>query len=225
MQTSDSNNLLVPGLIGLGVTAIVAIAIAAANLGRPDALGAPSAAISARETLAPGRQDLDAPNSVQIQVANGESLVVPTDSVESEVASFLIASKSPSDGDYWHDFRGEVFATEPPDLTEDARAQLVNLAKILVANPGVKIMVRAHWTPGQDPAAAQAETSRLADAAKEVIVGAGVSADRIDTEGYGDRAPKNTGNPDSAENRRLSIRVTEKPRAGRDRPRGPMPVG
>jgi len=104
------------------------------------------------------------------------------------------------------------FATNSAALTGDARAALNRMAAVLKKYPGVRIRVAAH-TDNRGTAEENFFLSRRrADAVKAYLVGRGITADRIETTGFGaDQPIADNATPEGRkQNRRVEISVLGK---------------
>jgi outer membrane protein OmpA-like peptidoglycan-associated protein len=96
-------------------------------------------------------------------------------------------------------------------ILEPSYAELQRLADILIENPGMAIRVEGHTDNiGQMEDLLQLSQDR-AQAVKDFLVDRGVSADRIETAGYGAQFPLTENNSDEerSQNRRVEVRITK----------------
>jgi len=105
----------------------------------------------------------------------------------------------------------ETTLPDPADgeaLREGTRSALEALARALPA--GATVRVEAHTDDEGPRVLRMGRTQRIADLARDVIVAAGVAADRVDAIGRGSDAPvaPNTSRKNRARNRRLGVTVT-----------------
>lgn len=101
------------------------------------------------------------------------------------------------------------FAAGSAELPDDVGAILESVTSTLRDNPQVRIVVMAH-TDDQGDADRNLQLSRQrAKAVVDYLVGQGIAAERLDSEGYGELLPlvQNVTAEDRARNRRVEIRV------------------
>ncbi|MFD0788660.1 OmpA family protein, partial [Micromonospora azadirachtae] len=105
---------------------------------------------------------------------------------------------------------GLTFASGGDSLTSDSRTSLVLVARILKANPSVRVRVEGH-TDSTGSAESNLALSRArARTVQDFLVGHGVTADRLSAEGYGEtrlKVPDVTAG-DRAQNRRVALLAT-----------------
>ena len=96
------------------------------------------------------------------------------------------------------------FATDSHDIDQEAQGILAAQAKWLVAHANVRVTLEGHCDERGTREYNLALGDRRANAAKNSLVSAGVSADRINTISYGKERPVATGSDESswAQNRR-----------------------
>ena len=102
-----------------------------------------------------------------------------------------------------------TFGSTDAKLSTKSQTSLNSLVTLMNENPGLKIKVEGH-TDNTGNADAQEELSEArAEAVKTWLVSKGISADRIETEGYGGTQPiaDNSTSSGRAKNKRIEIRV------------------
>ena len=97
-----------------------------------------------------------------------------------------------------------TFAPDTATLTSSGAEAVDKVAVLLApaADVGVKLIGHVAPTPG-DPTSAQQLSEQRAEAVSAALAAKGVAADRIQTEGAGDSAPKG----DAAASRRVEIQL------------------
>lgn len=104
---------------------------------------------------------------------------------------------------------GVEFKAKTSVLTEQGMTALEPIAKALRENPTVAIAVMAHTDNEGGDLENEKLTVQRADAVIAWLVGTGISRDRLQGEGYGERLPliQNLTDEDRSRNRRVEIRV------------------
>jgi outer membrane protein OmpA-like peptidoglycan-associated protein len=131
--------------------------------------------------------------------------------MENRFQAFIISDRVP-DTTTWFDFDQLRFNTGSATLQPESTAQLRSIAAILKAHPNVHVKIAGYTDNVGSPAA----NSRLAQAratnVRNELIGMGVDANCLATEGYGDANPvgDNTTEAGRALNRRISMLVVEK---------------
>lgn len=131
--------------------------------------------------------------------------------MENRLQAFIISSRPP-DTTTWFDFDQLRFNTGSATLQPQSNAQLRTVAAILKAHPNVHVTIAGYTDNVGSPAA----NSKLADAratnVRNALIGMGVDANGLSTEGHGDANPigDNSTEAGRAMNRRISMLVTEK---------------
>jgi K(+)-stimulated pyrophosphate-energized sodium pump len=114
------------------------------------------------------------------------------------------------DENRWYTIENLYFQTGSSDLKPGSEAQLNNLAEILNAYPNAKIKLGG-YTDNVGSEEGNLRLSNLrAQAAKLKLLEMGISADRIEAEGYGAQLPvceANDTDECKAQNRRIDVRV------------------
>lgn len=137
---------------------------------------------------------------------------VPERGVEGRLLDFILAP-APVDRDTWFDFDRLTFDTGSATLRASSEDQLAAVAAILAAYPGVKLRIGGYTDDVGDAAANQRLSEQRAVNVRAALVQQGVSPERLTAEGYGSQHPvADNATPEGrARNRRISMRVTEKP--------------
>ena len=104
-------------------------------------------------------------------------------------------------------FNAAKFSQGKVDLTDEAKFVLHDLAKLLEKNPDLKLRIVGHTSAEGDPAFNQKLSEGRAKAAVDFLVGRGISADRLVSEGKGSSEPLDENNQEI--NRRTEFIVIE----------------
>jgi outer membrane protein OmpA-like peptidoglycan-associated protein len=102
-----------------------------------------------------------------------------------------------------------LFAPDQATLTPDARRKLEPLVVLLKAQPKRHIRIAGYADSRGEEASNLALSQRRADAVRDVLVGGGISAERITARGYGEASPveSNMTAAGRKENRRVEVLV------------------
>jgi len=112
----------------------------------------------------------------------------------------------------WFTIENLYFQSGSSDLKAESTEQLLNLAQIMTAYPNLKVKLGGYTDNTGSEEANQKLSSLRAQTAKLKLIEAGISADRIETEGFGSQfpvCPENHTDECKAKNRRIDVRVTE----------------
>lgn len=118
--------------------------------------------------------------------------------------------KSILDPNKWYTIENLYFETGSSDLKAGYEMQLNNIAEILNAYPDLKIKLGGYTDNTGNEESNQQLSNLRAQTAKLKLLEMGVSADRIEAEGYGSQHPVCEGNDTDeckAKNRRIDVRV------------------
>ena len=107
------------------------------------------------------------------------------------------------------DFKPALFDFDSYALREDARAALDKDAGLLRSNAGVNVTVEGHCDERGTAEYNQALGEKRAQAARDYLVAAGISASRLQTVSYGKEQPIDPGHDEAAwaKNRRAQLTV------------------
>jgi OOP family OmpA-OmpF porin len=107
--------------------------------------------------------------------------------------------------------RGVNFDFDKSDIRPDAAVILDEAASILNESPGVRVEVSGHTDATGADDYNQGLSERRARSVAEYLSGKGVSADRLDTTGYGESKPvaDNATRDGRAQNRRVELNVAQ----------------
>ena len=108
--------------------------------------------------------------------------------------------------------QGTNFGFDSAELTREARATLDEQATILERESDVRVEIEGHTDSTGPEAYNQGLSERRAKAVEEYLISKGISADRLDTAGYGPSRPvaPNDTKEGRAMNRRVEMKVLER---------------
>ena len=169
------------------------------------------------ESTAADNDKVSTPNAVNLgafslqKLVNGIELNLPELGVENKLLAFIKSDK-PVDKETWFDFDRLLFQTGSATLEPQSQEQLKNIAEILKAYPAVHIKLGG-YTDNTGNAAANLKLSQdRANSVRAELENMGIDKNRLAAEGYGQEHPvaSNDTEEGRAQNRRISIRVTQK---------------
>ena len=104
---------------------------------------------------------------------------------------------------------GLSFAAGSAELQDDTHESLDDVARTLLENPQVRIVVMAHTDDDGDAEQNLQLSRQRAQSVVDYLVEQGVDQGRLDAEGYGELLPlvQNVTAEDRATNRRVEIRI------------------
>jgi OmpA-OmpF porin, OOP family len=146
------------------------------------------------------------------KLPDGTELNIPEYGVENKLIAYLNDSSKPVDKDTWFDFDRLLFDTNSATLQPASQDQLTDIAAILKAYPNVKIKIGGYTDNTGDKAANLKLSQDRANNVMAELQKQGISADRLEAQGYGEDHPVADNNTDEGrqKNRRISMRVTAK---------------
>jgi outer membrane protein OmpA-like peptidoglycan-associated protein len=150
---------------------------------------------------------------MKLKLPDGSELNVPSRGVEARLVSYLNDSSAPVSDSTWFDFDRLLFDTGNATLQPASQEQLTNIAEILKAYPQVKINIGGYTDNTGDPAANLQLSQQRADNVMAQLTQLGVDPSRMSAKGYGqeDAIADNSTDEGRQKNRRISLRVIEKP--------------
>jgi outer membrane protein OmpA-like peptidoglycan-associated protein len=201
---------LVPLVLLLATTAASLFALLTPRLESFPPTSTP-APVAAEATPAPEWTGLGA--KVDRLLSTGVRIQVPERGVEGRLLAFVQDPTRPADRSTWFDFDRLTFDTGSATLRPSSQDQLAAVAAILTAYPGVKLKLGGYTDDVGDPASNQRLSAQRAATVLDALVRLGVAPHRLEAEGYGAQFPvgDNTTEAGRAMNRRISMRVVEKP--------------
>lgn len=168
------------------------------------AVSAATGAISeaARELGAFGRRMLP----------GGTELNIPERGIESNLINFIEDGSRRVNDTTWFNFDRLNFATGSATILPESEDQLDNIAAILKAFPNVNVKIGGYTDNTGDAAANQRLSQQRAESVQQALIGKGITAGRLEAEGYGAQHPvaDNATEEGRARNRRIALRVTKK---------------
>jgi len=140
------------------------------------------------------------------------SLNIPPNGIEARLLAFIQDPTKAVEPATWFDFDRLVFATDSATLRPESQEQLGNIAAILKAYPNVHIKIGGYTDNSGDAQYNLTLSQDRANGVKDQLVTLGISPDRLEAQGYGEQFPvaDNSTQQGRAENRRVSMRVTQK---------------
>ncbi len=150
---------------------------------------------------------------MKVKLPDGSELNVPSRGVEAKLVSYLNDGSAPVSENTWFDFDRLLFDTGKATLQPASEEQLTNIAAILKAYPQVQVRIGGYTDNTGDPAANLRLSQQRADNVMGEITRLGVDPSRMSAKGYGEENPiaDNSTEEGRQKNRRISLRVTEKP--------------
>jgi hypothetical protein len=140
-----------------------------------------------------------------IKLPNGVNVEIPEASFLHGVYKFL----SDAGGSTSRTFVFEDLSFDGPSIktVPATETTIKNVSTLLKAFPGVTLRIDGHTDSSGDPVANRRLSLERANAVKEVLVKAGVPADRITTDGFGSEKPiaSNDTEENRAKNRRIEL--------------------
>jgi outer membrane protein OmpA-like peptidoglycan-associated protein len=146
------------------------------------------------------------------KLPGGLEVNVPERGTESSLIAFIEDPRKPVDETTWLDFDRLNFETGSAELQATSREQLLNVAAVLKAYPGVELKIGGYTDSTGDPAANLRLSQTRADNVRKELISNGIEPDRLEAEGYGSAhaIADNSTAEGRAKNRRISLHVTEK---------------
>jgi OmpA-OmpF porin, OOP family len=168
---------------------------------------APAPQAAAPPTAAPAAASL-----ARIALAGGTEIEAAPDGVETKIVAFINDPNAAIDKSTWFNFDRLTFETGSTTLTSDSKAQIDNIVAVLNAYPAVKIKIGGYTDNTGDPQNNLDLSGQRATKVMEAIIAAGIAAERLEAEGYGDQFPIADNGTDEgrAQNRRTAVSVRAK---------------
>jgi outer membrane protein OmpA-like peptidoglycan-associated protein len=140
------------------------------------------------------------------------NLHIPVGRMEDKLLAWIQDPSKTVEVVTWFDFDRLLFDTNSATLQPSSQEQLINIATILKAYPNVHIKIGGYTDNTGDPSANQALSQQRAESVERELVGMGISADRMEAQGYGDEHPVGDNATEAGRqlNRRISLWVTQK---------------
>jgi len=148
-----------------------------------------------------------------LKLSDGTVLHIGANAAETRLADFINDNNKHLDKAEWYTLERIYFQPGTADMKPESQEQINNLAAILKTNPNVYLKLGGFTDNTGNNQADLALSLQRVDVIKEELVRAGVPANRLDAEGYGNANPVCAANdtPEcKAQNRRVAILVTKK---------------
>ncbi|MDI9320781.1 MAG: sodium-translocating pyrophosphatase [Phycisphaerales bacterium] len=146
-------------------------------------------------------------------LGDGTKIESNENSSEKKLLNFINDNTKIVDKTTWFTMDRLFFESGSAKLKASSEEQVKNIAVILKAYPNITIKLGGYTDNSGDSVANVKLSQARAEAAKSAIVANGVTAKRIEAEGYGPQYPICAANDTKeckAQNRRIDIRVTKK---------------
>jgi OmpA-OmpF porin, OOP family len=150
-------------------------------------------------------------NFYEKTLSTGYAIKAAKDGLEGKLIGF-IESNEAINKDLWFTMDGIQFDTNKATIRSESDAQISHIAEVLKAYPKVKIKIGGYTDNTGNANANKKLSNNRANAVKKAIVSKGITAERMDAEGYGSDHPVATNDTPEGQqqNRRIDVRVTEK---------------
>ena len=151
-----------------------------------------------------------APGWVTRTLPGNVDLRIPVDRMEDHLLAFLRDTSKAAGTAF--DFDRLLFDTNSAVLQQASEEQLRAIATILRAFPNVNVKIGGYTDNTGDRSANQILSQQRADNVKQQLIAMGVSANRLEAQGYGEQYPAadNSTEEGRQRNRRISLHVTQK---------------
>ena len=148
----------------------------------------------------------------EITLPSGYPIKGTKEGIESKLIGFIQDTGKAIDENLWFNMDGITFDTDKATIKAESNLQLANIAEILRAFPAVKIKIGGYTDNTGDATANQVLSSDRAMTVKDTLIGLGIDAGRIESEGYGNSHPvaSNDTPEGRQQNRRIDVRVLTK---------------
>jgi outer membrane protein OmpA-like peptidoglycan-associated protein len=159
---------------------------------------------------APRSNATDLARTSNILLPGGGSISAATGSLNYNLLHFLADSSAQAPQTFVFDHLN--FQSGSSQITPDSLKSVNDLAQILKAYPNVQVQVVGHTDNIGNAESNQALSLARAEAVKTALVGQGISAERVATQGFGETRPiaSNDTEEGRARNRRIELNVTRK---------------
>lgn len=143
------------------------------------------------------------------RLPSGTEIRIPNNGIEVRLVGLL---EGPGASDEWYAFDRLLFETNSANLKPESQDQLRNVAAILMAYPNARAKIGGYTDNTGDPASNLKLSQERAASVKSSLVNLGVSADRLEAEGYGEQHPvaSNATESGRAQNRRIAMHIEQK---------------
>lgn len=147
--------------------------------------------------------DTTAGTTKSVELPGGRRLTVLDNSFNANLASFMAGKARPIPRTFT--FENLTFDTNSARITKASQAHVNDLIEILKAYPTLQINIQGHTDNTGDMTANKKLSLQRANAVKDALTAAGVSASRVTAQGYG--AEKSVATNDSPEGRQKNRRI------------------
>ncbi|ARK12496.1 OmpA family protein [Fibrivirga algicola] len=181
-------------------TSATARANAAESNGSP-AGSIPGGPAGAAAAAAEEKRQLDLPGGRRIRVADN--------TFNANLAQFLSGKTRPLPRTFT--FENLTFETNSTRITSESRPNVNDLIEIMNAYPSLQINIQGHTDNTGDAGANKKLSLERANAIRSALTSAGVSANRVTTQGFGAEKPVATNDSEEGrqQNRRIDVVVTK----------------
>ena len=150
-------------------------------------------------------------NATQIELPNGEVMTIGENSQLLHLSEGLrIKDEKLLEKEKWFTIENLYFGSGSSDIKAGSDAQLDNIAKMMNAYPNMNIKLGGYTDNTGNPESNKKLSNLRAQTAKLNLIEKGISAGRIEAEGYGQEFPVCPANDTElckAQNRRIDIRI------------------
>jgi OmpA-OmpF porin, OOP family len=148
---------------------------------------------------------------VDRELPDGIVLNIPENGMEAHLLSLIQGSTAASHSG-WFNFDRITFDTSSALFGPESEEQLLNVAAILKAYPKVRLKIGGYADNLGTAKANMRLSQNRADAVTRELTSMGISADRLESEGYGEQHPvrDNSAEEGRAMNRRIAMRILRK---------------
>ncbi|MCU0328195.1 MAG: OmpA family protein [Chitinophagales bacterium] len=147
----------------------------------------------------------------QIKLNDSTQIDIPKEGFEAKLWDFLSQKQdSAALKQTWIDFDRLVFESGKSELMPQSAQQLDILFQMLKSKPDISVKIGAYTDNTGNPKANLKLSQDRADHVRNELISRGISASRLEAEGFGDAhpiCPENDTEECRAKNRRVSLRV------------------
>lgn len=149
----------------------------------------------------------------KVKLPDGSEIDVPAKGIEVRLVQWLNDPSTQVTQATWFEFDRLLFDTGKATLQPASQEQLGNIAAILRAYPGVRITIGGYTDNTGDAEQNVKLSENRADNVMAALTMLGVDPGRMEAQGYGEKNPiaNNSTEEGRQKNRRISLRVTDKP--------------
>ncbi len=157
-------------------------------------------------------EEISLPDNITRELSSGITVNFMEGGIEDQLIRFIEDEQSQAGKDNWFNFVNLNFKSGSAELDETTLVEVKNIAEILKAYPAVHIKIGGYTDNTGDAAANLKLSTDRAAAVKAALVGLGIDAARLESEGYGDQHPVASNDTDEGrtQNRRIAVSVRKK---------------